>query len=106
MKCDSAHSAVEKQLCRQAIYLPSGYVSACRVTRPDHVDKIKYLDHYFFQKCVCKYYLIIRFSNKVGDLTVADTCALKYTPGGGLYFKFHLNEDWKNIIIPNESTDH
>lgn len=72
MECDSCHSAIETRVRSQEIYLPSGYVSACRMA--------------------------IRPGKTTGDAVVTDLRVLKYTPDGLIYFKLrHSASEWSQI---------
>ncbi|CAH1118118.1 unnamed protein product [Phaedon cochleariae] len=100
MECDSMHSAIEKRLRNQEIYTPAGFLSACKKARtspkPYSVEHLLHTDLRDFSKL--KYFTTIRLGFKVGDATVNNLCALKYTPDGMLFFKINFDDDWTQLI--------
>ncbi|CAH1099616.1 unnamed protein product [Psylliodes chrysocephalus] len=103
MECDSMHSTIERKLRNQEIYTPAGYLSACKSARRHPKPySVEYLRHtYFKDYSKLSFFTSIRPGVRVGDATVNNLCALKYTNEGLLYFKTNFNHDWLQLIKRN-----
>lgn len=103
MECDSMHSTIERKLRNQEIYTPAGYLSACKSARRNPKPYlVEYLRHTYFKNYAkLSFFTSIRPGVRVGDATVNNLCALKYTNEGLLFFKTNFNDDWSQLIKRN-----
>lgn len=106
MECDSMHSAVERQLRKRDIQVPSDYVQIIRSARQvPQPYTVVYLDHTFFRDYTKNLsYPSIRPGNKVGDPTVTDIRALRYSPDNTISFKTDFADDYVLLPKPRRAT--
>ncbi|KAJ8866256.1 hypothetical protein PR048_032099 [Dryococelus australis] len=99
MECDSMHSTTERKLKNREIDTPASYVDIYKLARknPKPYD-VMYVNHSFF-----KDYSDLSFISSispglnVGDLSVADIKAIRYS-AGGIHVKVDFEGEWK--ILP------
>lgn len=103
MECDSMHSTIERKLRNQDIYTPAGYLSACKLARRHPKPySVEYLRHTYFKNySKLSFFMSIRPGIRVGDATVNNLCALKYTDEGLLFFKTNFNDGWAQLTKRN-----
>ena len=92
MECDSMHSTIERKLCCD-IYTPCDYVmlfhSARQQPSPYHVVQITFDE---IQWLSGSYITSIRLGRTVGEPTVHQLRALKYTVDGKIKYKFGFSK--------------
>ena len=101
MEVDSMHSSIECVLRNRNINLPSDYVTACQEARAKPKPyNVCYLEHSYFKDFRgVQIYNSIRPGSKVGDPTVTDIRALRYSPDGSIHYKLRFSEDW--TLLPH-----
>lgn len=106
MECDSMHSTIERQLRKRDIQVPSDYVQIIKSARQvPHPYAVVYLDHKFFQDFTKNLvYPSIRPGNKVGDPTVTDIRALRYSTDNTISFKTDFADDYIPLPKPRRAT--
>ncbi|OXA53554.1 hypothetical protein Fcan01_11539 [Folsomia candida] len=91
MEVDSVHSAIECNLKKRTIYLPTDYISVCVEARTKPAPyEVKYLTHEYFNDYSnnqMQRYISIRPGSKAGDPCVTDIRQLKYNPTGLIEYK-------------------
>ena len=101
MEVESVHSRIEEKIKQQAaIYCPADYLTIIESARKANPYRVKYLSHEFFKDYTQdKTYSSIRPGKRVGDPTVTDVHALKYT-GDEIKYKLMFSDDWKDLPRP------
>lgn len=99
MECDSVHSTIEQKLKGRTINVPADYVSLCKSARKNPKPyEVYYLDHTYFKDFSTLNLLkSIRPGHKVGDPTVNNLRALKYSPDGTTEFKIRHSEEFTTL---------
>jgi hypothetical protein len=104
MEVDSVHSKIEQKLkpgkkrC-VSIYCPADYVNIIENARSlPEPYKVKYVNHEFF-KDYSKTTIMksIRPGKKVGDPTVNNLRAMRYTPDNLMHYKLKLSDNWREL---------
>jgi len=106
MECDSMHSSVERQLRNRDIQVPSDYVQVIRNARQvPQPYSVVYLNHTFFKNFSRNLvYPSIRPGNKVGDPTVIDVRALRYSKDNTISFKTDFADEYAPLPRPRLAT--
>lgn len=101
MEVDSVHSAIEFNLKKKTIYLPTDYINICIEARTNPSPyEVKYLSHEYFanySRNEMHQYTSIRPGSKPGDPCVTDIRQLKYNPGGLIEYKLDYRSNWANL---------
>jgi len=107
MECDSVvHSTIERQLRKVDIQLPSDYIRIMSTARQfPQPYSVTYLDHTFFKDFTRNLvYPSIRPGNKVGDPTVTDIRALKYSQDNTISFKTDFDDAYEPLSKPRRAS--
>jgi hypothetical protein len=93
------HSCIEKKVRNFKVNIPADYVTLCQVARTHpRPYNVEYLTHQFFKKTDnVKFYNSIRPGRTVGDATVTDIKAIKYTENGEIFYKLRHTGNWDRL---------
>jgi len=96
MEADHMHSLIERKLRNAVINTPADYVRICQEARKNPSPFIvKYLSFDFFKNFTpLKTISTIRPGRKVGEPTVTDLRAIKYSPNENVYYKTCHSQDY------------
>jgi hypothetical protein len=99
MEVDSMHSCIEKKVRNFKVNISADYVTLCQVARTHpRPYNVEYLTHQFFKKIDnVKFYNSIRPGRTVGDATVTDIKAIKYTENGEIFYKLRHTGNWDRL---------